>query len=507
VGHDERRDGVQFPERDGRRSSLATGRTIFAAAARAADAHLAARIESTDNWRKRYLGPVRALVEAGIRSRSDAPRIALSGLNAARGELSFVRGGDELSIGEAFSSFREDLFKTETIQGVERGGATQVSIPYRGETLEGNALQRQLGEWERAGVIEPSCVHAIREVLASPEWLDLSDLHVVMLGAASEMGPLTSLCSWGANVIAVDLPRPHLWRRIVEVARRGRGRLLVPLRTTGEGGDDIYNHAGADLLTQAPEVRTWLAGFDVPLTVGNYVYADGGNFVCLATAVDMLIDDLSLARADLSVAYLATPTDVYAVPSEVASAATSQRPRGVSGTVHAIAGTATRRRLYSPNYDELISDDDGRSWGVSDCLVPQQGPNYALAKALQRWRATAARDAGHISSANLAPATLTQSVVRNRVLAAAYAGAPSFGVEIFEPTTSAALMATLLVHDLRNGKAVANPEMQLQHPYELWMDAAAHGGLLRLPYEPRSILLLAALRGLLTLHRPGKKDA
>ena len=60
------------------------------------------------------------------------------------------------------------------------------------------------------------------------------------------------------------------------------------------------------------------------------------------------------------------------------------------------------------------------------------------------------------------------SVGSRGVLAAAYAGAPSYGVEIFEPATSAALMATLLVHDLRNGKAVANPEMHLQHPYEVW---------------------------------------
>ena len=320
MAHDERRDGVHFPERDGRRSSLATGRKIFAAAARATDANLALRIESTDNWRRDYKGPVRALVEAGIRSSSDATLIARSGLNAARDHLTFIRGNDERSMGEAFSSFREDLFKTGTIEGVERGVA-HLSIPYRGKTLAGDDLHRQLDEWERAGVIEPSCVLAIREVLANPGWLDLSDLHVVMLGAASEMGPLTSLCSWGANVIAVDLPRPRLWRHIVEVARKGRGRLLVPISATGGNSDAISNHAGADLLTHAPEVRTWLAGFEVPLTVGNYVYADGGNFVCLAAAVDMLIEDLSIKRADLSVAYLATPTDVYAVPSEVASAA------------------------------------------------------------------------------------------------------------------------------------------------------------------------------------------
>ncbi|MGH2826556.1 MAG: hypothetical protein ACRDKF_06255 [Actinomycetota bacterium] len=491
-----RRDGVQFPERDGRRSSIATGRRIFAAAARSIDERLASSIESTDDWHKRYMGPVRSLVEAGIGSAAGATLIARAGLQAAHGELTFVRG-DETSIADAFSTFRYDTFQTATVEGRERGGIAHLSIPYRGKTLAGDDLQRRLDEWERAGVIEPSCAQAIREVLASPGWLDLSDLQIAMLGAASEMGPLKSLCSWGATVLAVDLPHPPLWRRVVEVARRGRCRLLAPTRVKADDPADLCNHAGADLLTQAPEVRTWLAGFDGPLTVGNYVYADGGNFVCLAAAVDALIEDLSHERANLSIAYLATPTDVYAVPSEMASAAINRRPKGVRSAVHSTAAAVTRHRLYSPNYDELIADENGRSWGISDCLVPQQGSNYSLAKALQRWRAIAARDAGHVSSANLAPATLTRSVLRNRVLAAAYAGAPGYGVEIFEPATSSALMAALLVHDLRNGKAAANPEMQLQHPYELWTDAAAHGGLLRLPYEPRSVLPLAALRGLL----------
>ena len=500
MGQETRRDGVRFPERDGRRSSIATGRRIFAAAARSIDERLASSIESTDNWRKRYMGPVRSLVEAGIGSGADATLVARAGLQAARGELTFVRG-DETSIADAFSTFREETFHTATIEGRERGGFARLAIPYRGKTLEGDGLQRQLDEWERAGVIEPSCTQAIREVLASPGWLDLSDLQIAMLGAASEMGPLTSLCSWGATVLAVDLPRPPLWRRVVEVARGGRGRVLVPTRVKTDDPEVLCNHAGADLLTQAPEVRTWLAGFDGPLTVGNYVYADGGDFVCLAAAVDALIEDLSHERTDLSVAYLATPTDVYAVPSEMARAAIKRRPRGVRSALHAIGATVTRHRLYSPNYGRLIADKKGRSWGISDCLVPQQGSNYALAKALQRWRAIAARDAGHVSSANLAPATITRSVVRNRVLAAAYAGAPGYGVEIFEPATSSALMATLLVHDLRNGKAAANPEMQLRHPYELWTDAAAHGGLLRLPYEPRSVLPLAALRGLLKRSR------
>jgi hypothetical protein len=122
--------------------------------------------------------------------------------------------------------------------------------------------------------------------------------------------------------------------------------------------------------------------------------------------------------------------------------------------------------------------------------VPQQGPNYALAKRIQRWRAAVARQASATVSLSVAPPTRTRSVTSNRLLAAAYAGAHLFGVEIFEPATSNRLMAALLVHQLRNPRAAAP---------QSWRDeafGAAHGGLWRTAYQPRSALGLAALRGL-----------
>jgi hypothetical protein len=82
------------------------------------------------------------------------------------------------------------------------------------------------------------------------------------------------------------------------------------------------------------------------------------------------------------------------------------------------------------------------------------------------------------------------------VLAAAYAGAASFGVEVFEVETSRALMAALLLHDLRNSSGAAQPKTELRHPLELFSEGAAHGGLWRLRHEPRSVLPLAAVEGL-----------
>jgi hypothetical protein len=120
-----------------------------------------------------------------------------------------------------------------------------------------------------------------------------------------------------------------------------------------------------------------------------------------------------------------------------------------------------------------------------------------LAKSLQRWRATLTREDGTVTSANVAPASNTVSVTKNKMLSAVYRGAPSFGVEIFEPATTRVLMAALLVHDLCNEKAAAHPGTDLDHPFDLFADAALHGGIWRLPYQPRSILPLGLVKGFL----------
>ena len=122
-------------------------------------------------------------------------------------------------------------------------------------------------------------------------------------------------------------------------------------------------------------------------------------------------------------------------------------------------------------------------------MVLQQGPNYLLAKRLQRWRATAHRADGGVVSLKVAPPTRTRSVVKNRALAAAYAGAHRFGVEVFEPGTANTLMAILLVHDLRTGSP---PH---EHPWQDEAFGAAHGGLWTSAYDPRSALGIAALLG------------
>jgi hypothetical protein len=95
----------------------------------------------------------------------------------------------------------------------------------------------------------------------------------------------------------------------------------------------------------------------------------------------------------------------------------------------------------------------------------------------------------------VAPPTRTRSVLSNRLLAAAYAAAHLFDVEVFAPATANRLMAALLVHQIRRPRPAAAAA---------WRDetvAAVHGGLWRAGYQPRSALGLAAVRGLVSGRR------
>jgi hypothetical protein len=190
---------------------------------------------------------------------------------------------------------------------------------------------------------------------------------------------------------------------------------------------------------------------------------------------------------------------VFAVPQALAEDV--MRTYDERGALKRLAQAGVRAgsggRSFAAHIEQLVRADDGRRYGVVDCLVVEQGPNYALAKRLQQWRALVARDAGFVASINVAPSTRTASVVSNRALAAGFRGAKAFDIEVFDPDTTNALMAALWVHDLRNPGSSARPQAALEHPLMLLAEGANHGGLWRVPYLPRSVLPFAAMLGLL----------
>lgn len=474
--------GVVFPETGGRRSTAAVGRSAVASALRGIDPVGARAAEHETNWRRGYVRHFRRLVEAGVISAPDETTIARDGLARLHDVMEYAAADGVGRLADVFDSPADTApFGTATVTGTAEP-ERELSVPYRGERLRGDTLHDRLDAWVRDGVVEPSAADAVRAVMNHPEWLDLSGRRVVVLGAGAEMGPLQSLLRWGGDVVAVDLPRPDLWQRIVSMAGRQAGRMTVP---THASGGELHTVAGADLLHDLPRVAQWLDGLDGSLVLGNYVYADGSVNVRVSMAVDALSARVAASRPDTALAFLATPTDVFAVPGETVEFATrAYATRRVSKVLRRPARVLSGGRLLQRHYAP------GADPGICDSLVPQQGPNYVLAKRLQRWRATVARDAGATVSLNVAPPTRTRSVLKNRALAAAYAGAHRFGVEVFDPSTSNTLMAALLVHDL----CADSP--RLAAPWQEEASGAAHGGLWRIAYDPRSALGLAVLLGI-----------
>lgn len=480
--------GIQFPAAaDGSRSSTAAGTAMLAAALRPLSDGAARAAEAERHWRRNYPAHFRNLVRLGLPDASLALQSAEAGLAMAREQLVFESPGGALALRAAMARPGAAL-GTRTLRGRGDTAPAPWGLPLRGQFLQGEAVVEQAEAWAEAGVIEPSAAAALTACARHPEWFDLSDRHLALLGAGSEAGPLRWLLRWRANLHAVDIDRPAVWQRIAALVAEGNATLHHPLK--GEA-------PGADLLADTPQIAQWLGERGEQLDLASLAYLDGEKHLRVSLAMDLIAEALLARQAVASLAYLATPTDVFAVPAEAVEAAMqayARRPllsRSLQKPLH----LATGERFFQPHYGEGLV----RGYGLSDSLVIEQGPNYALAKRLQQWRATSAQAAGVPVSLNVAPSTTTASVVKNPALAAGFAGADRFGIEVFEPETTNALMAALWVHDLRQ------PTPDFAHPAALFAHQACHGGLWRTPYLPRSALPFAAALGFVRQRLPGSR--
>lgn len=488
--------GVDFAaDGAGQRSSTPTARAIVADALRAGgDVAAATACERESRWRQRYIEHAHHLVALAAQSPEHAVPIARAGLASAHARLQFVRDG-ERPLATAMSAVGAPLHSA-TVHGTAKAGPAAIGVPYQGQMLVGDGLRRQLDRWEHDGVVEPAFAQALWRVQSNPDWLDLSDQAFALLGAAAELSPLPWLLRWRARVYAVDLPRPALWTKLARLAQAGNGALVAPCRgmPPTDHGEALAQAAGVDLIADTPEIAAWLASARGPLTVGAYAYLDGARHLRVAAAMDAVQAHLCGTRRDVSLAMLATPTDAYAVPA--AALAAARERYAARGPLARLVAAVTAGRGLACNGEPLEAGGADVA-GIVDALVVQQGPNYVLAKRLQHWRALSARADGVRVSIHVAPPALTASVLSNRLIGAAYRAAWRFGAQAFEPATAAALMAALLVHDLRHPAAVAQPTVALSHPLQLLNDAACHGGLWRMPFAARSALPAAAVLGLL----------
>ena len=204
--------------------------------------------------------------------------------------------------------------------------------------------------------------------------------------------------------------------KILNTIQQGNATLIAPTIESVDStakASELRDKLGANLLTQIPEIAQWLVQFPQKLDLAAIAYLDGEKHVRVSMAMDSIMQYVSEHKADTSLMFMCTPTDVYAVPKEVAEAAQekfksrSQLQKWLQRCLYTIAQT-----FFQAPYQDLITSENGKTYGIADCLVVEQGPNYALAKRIQQWRATLARHQGQRVSINIAPSTTTHSVTK-----------------------------------------------------------------------------------------------
>ncbi len=485
--------GIQFPESDsGEISTTQTGKQIFSSAIGSSNHALSLAMLKEKKWRKNYMSYIPQVVEAASKGDVYAESIAERGLKACYDQFKFIRGGKQYGIQQAMEEFSSNLFFTAKIEG-DGEKASFVGVQHKDRYLQGPSLNEQIKTWIEDGIIESEHGDDVLKIIGDNSARDLTGKIFVLLGAGSEVGPLQTLLSLGATVIAIARNKPDNWKRLIKIAEASSGSLIIPCKHNPKNlnNEQIANIAGADLLTQAPEIAYWINSFDKPLTLGSYAYLDGALHVQVSMAMDAIAQYLLSRRNDVALSYLLTPSDVYCIPHTIAKHGTrkynSKTIRGFfKRGIKALSGS----RLYAPSIGEEVCDHKGRRFAVLDNLVNQQGPNYVLAKHIQRWRAIVSSKKNIQVSCNVAPASSTKSVTSNPFFAAAIWGSENFGVEVFSPTTVNTLMTMQLISDL-NSK-------EKQHRGEaLFISGANHGGAWRIGYCFRSLLIQSLIVGLL----------
>lgn len=496
--------GIVWPEVG---STAEVAKALLAAAAAGIDDAAATAVAGEKKWRDNYITHFNDHVEMCLASPDAALRAARQGLAFFYENFKFSRDGKVSSIEEAMAApLRPCPYRVAVVNG-EQAPSTrpELLVPWsisvkEGPKLAGEELEAQMAAAVSRGVMEPTALAALRRLHQNPKDLVtlLSNSVFVALGAGSAMGPVETLLSLGATVVAIDLAIPAMWKRLIATARRSPGTLLVPFfhRSPEQdfAGDDegLAEAAGCNMIEETPEVLDWLLSLELTekrLVVGGYAYADGSDFPRATLAMDAIAQGLVAGRpeGEVSLAYLCSPTDAFGIPAEA---------RRESEQRHTVEGLGAGKawwqlplriggRFLKPN---RVKDGQAHcGMHLVDCFVSQQGPNYIVAKRLQHWRAILARSQGRPVSSNVAPASHTFSVRKAALLAAAYDGARHFGVEIFHPSTSCSLMTGLLLHDL-----LWPDEADGEHPLALFCHGAVHNGFWRMPYLLRSIVEPAA---------------
>jgi hypothetical protein len=362
------------------------------------------------------------------------------------------------------------------------------AVPFEGRVYRGREILELCERFVREHQMTHAALAAARFIIEYVEArdgaLDLSGERFALLGAGAELAPTPLLLRAGARVLWVDVAEP-------------RSR-VAPESVAGE----LLIAPGARDILRAPrEVAAALTRFgeDGPIHVGMFAYAAGASQEWrLGAAMNAIVRHLPPALVR-SLALLVSPTMPASVQPEDAAAADDKlahRPRW-QALGRGLGALPTPGRL----------EQDGAC--ISRSIVSIQGLSYQAAQYVSKvcaaesfalYGVTGGDGPAHpvTVSANVAGITNTRSLA-HPLFQAAFIGAPSFDVRIFQPETTRALSGLLVLSDLLNpdspGSARVQPARAADKARGL-LSQQVHGGIYSLPYELEAAIRVAAVLGM-----------
>lgn len=457
--------------------STELGRTVLAAAA----PKLTDEIASVANWRKDYLKFFCEVAKAELLSSRSAIDVATNGLKAFEESV--------------YTDNNENLL--EVISRAWRNSKDQVAMV----VIKGIGITKQPDFFEAPGLVkqhlaEPMVAEKLKEFDSS----SLQNNLLIALAGGAEYSPARVWLDWGGTTAIVARPRPELWSELISRARNSSGTLYVPVLKSRAQGIDIQNLsdedlakvAGLDLVQDYEAIAGWLSMLARTetggLVLGCYAYAPGVKHIEVQAVQHCLgrVMSEALPKSRVTLNWLATPTDAYAVPIEVVTDLDNRyHQRSIFIKVRDLI-FGLRKHPF-----ELFETESGQKMAILDATSVLQGPSYALAKRTQRWMAYQQLFAGRNVAYLVSPPAETRSVLNKKILRLTYAGAPAFGLDPFAVDQAVSVATGLLVAELSSPRS--------QNALSSYLDLAVHGGLWRVIYCPKSAWRAATILGAITL--------
>ncbi|MCC6623069.1 MAG: hypothetical protein IT385_17560 [Deltaproteobacteria bacterium] len=420
--------------------------------------------------------------------RVDIARHLVTGLHAG---LGFTRDGGRLPLAEHLATRAPDPRMT-TVDGAGGRPGLVPSVTSGGAAYDRRSIVSLAEDLRRQHHMTDAALAALRWIVERAEadggLIDLRGEHFALLGAGAELAPTAMLLRAGATILWIDRVGPAE-RLSPDDLQASAGRLV-----TAEGASDLL----ADPLAVAAAIARFAERAERPVHVGLFAYAPGqGRELRLAAGMDAIVRSLDPGLVG-SVSMFVSPT----IPAEV------QSEDHARASARAAAPAVWQRALERVRAIRGPGHHQSGGSPIAHAVVALQGPTYQAAQYLAKVLsaevyATSGLGLGGASSpvrvsANIAGITATRSLV-HPLFQAGFLGAPSFGIRIFEPTTTRSLASLLVLHDLLNPAAPSAPGASFATPDERVRALASrqlHGGVYNLPWILDDTIRAAAVIGL-----------